>query len=104
MAVVTVYGSGARDPASLKAIDALRAAAEYRRINSLIAVGNGDSIASKYMVGEVPADAILDPQSGLTTTAITSATDCDLGVAYPNGGAMIVADCIINGQTLAAAA
>lgn len=104
MAVVTKYGTGARDPASLQAIDGIFAAAEYRRINSLIAVTNGDSIGSKYMIGELPADALLDPESSLVTTAITSATDNDIGVAYPNGGAMISADCIVNGQTLAAAA
>jgi hypothetical protein len=104
MAVVTVYGSGARDPASLKAIEGINAAAEFRAINSLVAVANGDSIASRYMIGEVPADALLDPQSSVTCTAITSASDCDIGVAYPNGGAVIVADCIVNGQTFAAAA
>ncbi|UPJ43930.1 hypothetical protein IVB40_07625 [Bradyrhizobium sp. 40] len=104
MAVVIGYGSGARDPSSLKAIDGINAAAEVRRINSLIAIANGDSIGSKYMIGEVPADAIIDPLSSIVTTAITSATDNDIGLAYPNGGAMIVADCIVNGQTLAAAA
>lgn len=104
MGVVIGYGTGARDPASLKAIDGINAAAETRTILSLVSIANGDSIASKYMIGEVPADAIIDPQSVLTTTAITSASDCDVGLAYPNGGAMIVADCIVNGQTLASAA
>lgn len=104
MAVVVKYGTGARDPASLQAINGINAAAETRKINSLISVANGDSIASKYMLGEVPADAIFEAQSGITCTAITGATDCDIGLAYPNGGAMIVADCIVNGQTLAAAA
>ncbi|MDN3278785.1 hypothetical protein QWJ07_31300 [Frankia sp. RB7] len=104
MTQVTLYGTGARDPASLKAIDGINAAAEVRRINSLITITNGDSIGSKYMIGEVPADAILDALSSIVTTAITSATDNDIGIAYPNGGAMIVADCIVNGQTLASAA
>jgi hypothetical protein len=103
MAVVTLYGTGARDPSSLAAINALNAAAEVRVINSLITVGSADSIASKYMIGEIPADALLDPNGGLTCTAITSFSDCDVGLAYPNGGAMIVADCIVNGQTLASA-
>jgi hypothetical protein len=102
MAVVTKYGTGARDPASLVAIEALRAAPRAQ-INSLISIANGDSIASKYMIGEVPADAILDPGRALYFDAITGATDCDLGLAYPNGGAMIVADCIVNGQTSTAA-
>lgn len=104
MAVVTLYGTGARDPSSLKAIDGINAAAELRQINSLITITNGDSIASKYMIGEVPADAILDAVDSLITCdAITSASDCDVGLAYPNGGAMIVADCIVNGQTFASA-
>lgn len=103
MAVVTKYGTGARDPASLKAIEAINAAAEIRKIKSLIQVANGDSIASKYMIGEVPADAILDQGSSIYFSAITGASDCDVGVAYPNGGAMIVADCIVNGHTFASA-
>lgn len=104
MAVVVGYGTGGRDPASLKAIDGIFAAAETRQINSLVSIANGDSIASKYLIGEIPSDAILDPSSIMTTTAITGATDCDVGLAYPNGGAMIVADCVVNGQTFAAAA
>jgi hypothetical protein len=103
MAVVTKYGTGARDAASLLAIDGIKAAAELRTINSLISITNGDSIASKFMIGEVPADAILSPGGTLYYDALTGATDCDVGVAYPNGGTMIVADCIVNGQTLAVA-
>ncbi len=104
MAVVTVYGTGARDPASLRAVEAIFAAAELRKIGSNFTITNGDSIGSKYMIGEVPADAVLDEYlSRILTGAVTGATDCDIGVAYPNGGAMIVADCIVNGQTLASA-
>lgn len=104
MAVVTKYGTGARDPASLAAIDAINAAAELRKIGSNITITNGDSIASKYMIAELPADAVLDEyMSRILTGAVTSASDCDIGVAYPNGGAMISADCIVNGQTLASA-
>lgn len=103
MGVVTKYGTGARDPASLKAIDAISAAAEMRKIRSLVAITNGDSIASKYMIGEVPSDAVIEANSLIVTDAITSASDCDVGLAYPNGGAMIVADCIVNGQTFASA-
>jgi hypothetical protein len=86
-----------------KAIDGINAAAEVRKINSLISIANGDSIASKYMIGEVPADAILDP--GRAVTARDHRRDrLRHRLAYPNGGAMIVADCIVNGQTLASAA
>lgn len=103
MAVVTKYGTGARDPASNLAIEGIRAAAVPRVINSLLSITNGDSIASKFMIGEVPADAILNPGGTLVCDAITGATDCDVGLAYPNGGPMILADCIVNGQTLASA-
>jgi len=104
MAVVTGYGTGGRDPASLKAIDGINAAAEVRRINSLISIANGDSIASQYLIGEVPADAILDPLSSIVCSAITGVTTASIGFAYPNGGAMIAANALVNGQTLAAAA
>lgn len=100
MTVVTVYGSGARDPASLKAIDAINAAAEYRNINSFFTITNGDSIASRYMIAEVPADAILDPLSTIFFGAATSVVSADVGVAYPNGGAVILDDCIINGHDI----
>lgn len=103
MVQVTKYGTGARDPASLKAVDGVNAAAEIRKIKSLIQVTNGDSIGSKYMIGEAPADAIFDQFSQIAFSAITSASDCDVGLAYPNGGAMISADCIINGHTFASA-
>lgn len=104
MTVVTKYGTGARDPASLVAIDALRAAAEVRKILSLISITNGDSIASKYMIGEVPADAIISPGSSLVFDALTGATDCDIGFNYPNGGAVILADCVVNGHDMHTAA
>jgi hypothetical protein len=101
MAVVTKYGTGARDPSSLKAIDGINAAAEVRKIRSLIVITNGDSATSKYMIGEAPADAIIDAgNSVITFDALTSVTDADIGVAYPNGGAMIVADCIVNGHDI----
>lgn len=103
MAVVAKYGTGSRDPASLLAINGIFAAAEVRVLVSQIAVTNGDSIASTYRFGEIPADCIIDPNSMLWTAALTSVTDFDIGLRYPNGGAVILADCIVNGQTLASA-
>jgi hypothetical protein len=103
MAVVTKYASGYLDPTAIKHIDAIFRAAERRCINSLVAITNGDSIASKYYIGSLPSNAIIDAGATIDCQAITSASDCDVGVAYPNGGAMIVADCIVNGQTLASA-
>lgn len=104
MAVVTKYGTGGLDPTSLKHLEPVFRAAERRTINSLVVITNGDSIASKYLVGTIPSNAILKPGSTIDCQAITSASDCDLGLAYANGGAMILADCLVNGQTLASAA
>jgi hypothetical protein len=101
--VVAVYGTGSRNPTSLVAIQGIYAAAEMRARVSQIAVTNGDSIASVYRFGEIPADCIIDPNSVLWTAALTGVTDFDVGLRYPNGGAVILADCIVNGQTLASA-
>jgi hypothetical protein len=103
MSVVTKYASGYLDPTAIKHIDAIFRAAESRTINSLIALTNGDSIASKYYIGSVPSNALLSPGGTIDCQAITGASDCDVGLAYPNGGAMIVVDCIVNGQTFASA-
>lgn len=103
MAVVSKYGTGSRDPASLTAIEGIYACAIPRGLISQIAVTNGDSIASIYRFGEIPADAIIDPSSLLWTAALTGVSDFDIGLRYPNGGAVILADCIVNGQTLASA-
>lgn len=100
MAVVTKYGSGARDPASLKAIDGINAAGELRKIYSKVTITNGDSIASKYMLGEAPADAILMPGSLIWYGGVTSVVSADIGVNYPNGGAVILDDCIVNGHDI----
>lgn len=49
-------------------------------------------------------DSSLAPIHGiLKTTAISGATDVDMGVYKTNGGAVISKDCLLNGQTLASA-
>lgn len=49
-------------------------------------------------------DSTLVPIHGvLKTTAISGATDVDLGVYKTNGGAVIDKDCLMDGQTLASA-
>lgn len=103
MGVVAVYGTGSRDPASLSAVAGIYAQAIPRALVSQIAVTNGDSIASTYRFGEIPSDSIIDPNSFLWTAALTGVADFDIGLRYPNGGAVISADCIVNGQTLAIA-
>lgn len=100
MAVVTKYGTGSRDPSSNLAIGGIYAAAEVRMLNSQIAITNGDNITSIYRFGEIPADCIIDPNSVLWYYAATGLTDFDIGLRYPNGGAVIVADCIVNGHDI----
>ena len=102
MAVIAAYGTGARNPSSLTAIDGILAAAEIRQINSVIAFAVGDSTNSTRVVGELPADAILDPLSSYIFGA-TGITDLDVGFAYPNGGAVIDADNLVDGDDVSSA-
>lgn len=79
MAVVTKYGNGYKNPASLLAIDAVFAEGAARRITSKIDITNGDSIASKFYIGSVPSNAIIDPRSSYYYGAVTSVSDFDVG-------------------------
>lgn len=105
MAVVTKYGTGARDPSSLKAIEGVYAAAEGRHIVSQIAVANGDSANSVLYVGELPSSAIVDPDSTIDFTAITGLTSLDLGVYQPigKGGAVVSAACYMSAKDVSSA-
>lgn len=98
--VVAVYGTGSRDPSSLNAIAGIYAQAESRTLVSQIALGSADSIGSIYRFGEIPADCIIDPSSVFWYAAATGVTDFDIGLRYPNGGAVILADCIVNGHDI----
>jgi hypothetical protein len=104
MAVVTKYGTGYPDPTVRAAIDADKAEAHIKAIVSQITITNGDSIGSKFYLGRVPSNAIIDPRSHINTAAITGATDNDIGFFNPNGGAVLDADALVDGVTLAAAA
>lgn len=103
MAVVSKYGTGSRDPSSLLAIQGVYAAAESRTIVSQISITNGDSIASVFRIGEVPFDAILDPSSTYFYEAVAGVTDIDVGFRYPNGGAVIDADNLVDGDDISSA-
>jgi hypothetical protein len=102
MAVVAKYGTGARDPSLNVAIDGIKAAAEYRVINSVITFAVGDSTSSTHVIGELPADAILDPTSRYDYGA-TGITDLDIGFAYPNGGTLIDIDNLVDGDDVSTA-
>lgn len=79
MAVVTKYGSGARDPASLLALDNAVAQGVQRAISSQIAITNGDSAASKFYIGKVPSNALILPDSAYYHEAVAGVTDLDVG-------------------------
>ena len=102
MAVVAKYGTGARDPVSLAAIDGIKAAAERRTIISEITITTGDSTNSTHVIGEIPADAIIDPTSPYYYAA-TGISDLDIGFAYPNGGAVIDIDNLVDGDDVSSA-
>lgn len=98
--VVSIYGTGSRNPSTLYAQAGIYAAAELRALVSQILFGASDSIGSVYRFGEIPADCIINPSSTFWYAAATGVTDFDIGLRYPNGGAVILADCIVNGQDI----
>jgi hypothetical protein len=100
MAVVSKYGTGYRDPTSLKAIDAIQRGAEIRVIKSKATITNGDSSTSKYFLGSVPSNAKPNPGAKLYWGAATSVVSADLGIANPNGGAMILQTALIAAQDI----
>lgn len=92
MAVVTKYGTGYKDPNSQRLVEAIFAEATVKAINSEIKISNGDSAGSKYIVGRLPSDAIIDPFSTYQHTALTGVVDLDIGFA----GGVIAADAADN--------
>jgi hypothetical protein len=102
MAVIEGYGTGYKNPTSPHAIAGVLRAAEVRRINSVIQITTGDSANSIHRVGSAPSDAIIDPRSRYYHEA-TGLTDFDVGIYHPNGGAVISADCLVNGDDVSAA-
>lgn len=103
MAVVTKYGTAARDPAALIGIDAIYAQAEKRAVVSTISIANGDSINSTYRVGQFPSNAIIDPKSVYYYSAITGVSDIDFGFAYQADGALIDIDNLVDGDDVTVA-
>jgi len=63
MAVETRYGSGYRDPTKLDPINSINRCAELRAVNSTVEVGDGDEPGSRYFVGYVPSNGLLDTGS-----------------------------------------
>jgi hypothetical protein len=81
MGVVTKYGTGYKDPAALKAVDAIPAEARLLCFSSIAAIANGDSATSQIFLGRVPSNAIILPFGRLDYSAITGLTSLDIGFA-----------------------
>lgn len=81
MAVVTTYGTGYKNPAAIKAVEAVFAEGAEKKIFSTVLVGSADSIASVYFFGRVPSNAIISPGALLYAPAIAGLTDFSLGFA-----------------------
>lgn len=81
MAVVTKFGRGYKDPASIQLPKPVYAEGRKRGIvTGTIVVTNGDSIGSKHYLGKAPSHVILDPQSTLYHGAITGLTSYHVGL------------------------
>jgi hypothetical protein len=89
MAVVTKYGSGAKDPASDKNQDSIYSGGRLRELASLVTVTNGDSIASIFEFGEIPTNAIIDGGLSMLDNGAATGAAGNLGFYTPKGGAAI---------------
>jgi hypothetical protein len=96
MAVVTLYGQGYQSPTQRVLPEAIYRANPQRPLIAYFPITNGNSAASKLLLGKVPSHAIFLPGGLITHSALTGLTDFDLGFAED-------ADCLADGLTLASA-
>lgn len=102
MAVVTVKSQAMtnRDASPVVINDAAHASAGLRGFVAGTAVASGDSVASKYILGQVPSNAVIHslvliaPDIGTTTTG-----DIGLYQTTANGGAVADVDFFKAGQS-----
>jgi len=79
--------------------------AKLRFIRETVEIAAADDDGSKYRLARIPANAVIK-EATIACDAITGGTDFDLGfydIPSKNSGAVIVKDCLMNGQTLASA-
>jgi len=78
--------------------------ADIKHIRGQVAILAADADTNEFRMARLPSNAVIKDIKVLCD-AITGGTDYDLGVAYPisKGGATIVKDCLMDGQTLATA-
>lgn len=70
-------------------------------IQKVISIASGDDDGSKYLVGEIPGEAIITGLS-VINTAVTSGTDYDIGIA-DQAGTILDADILVDGASMASA-
>lgn len=95
MAVVTVKSQAVtnRDATPLVLNNGRIGGAQKQHMRGIVAIGNGDSATSKYLVGPLPSNALVTsvkisaPDIGTTTTA-----DVGLYKSTKDGGAVVDAD------------
>lgn len=102
-AVVDVYGSGYKTPTSDQSAQRVKGEADYKCINSQITITSGNTALSKYYVGTIPTNAIIDPRAFYDFAAITGVNDFDVGFWRPNGGIEIDGDKLVDGDDISSA-
>lgn|SRR5262245_24042965 len=101
MAIVTGYGTGYKNPASLSAINTRNRGAELRAIVSVVTPTAGDNATSRYFVGTIPSNAIFDPTSQVIS-GVAGFTAADLGFTNAGGGAVLGAALNLNAAAVLA--
>jgi hypothetical protein len=78
--------------------------ADIKHVRAHVGILAADADTNNFRMARLPSNAVIKDIKVLCD-AITGGTDYDLGVAYPTnkGGAVIDADCLMDGQTLATA-
>ena len=109
MAIVDKSGSinnlSSVDTPSSKKAQNVTDGGKVRFLRDTVEIAAADDDGSKYRLARIPANAVIS-SIVIATDAITGGTDFDLGfydTPEVNAGAVIVADALVDGQTLASA-
>lgn len=96
MAVVTVKSQAITNRDSSPAVinDAAHSAAGLRGFIASAAIANGDSVGSKYILGQIPSNAVIHSVLVSTSADIGTTTTADVGIyqTTANGGAVVDVD------------
>jgi len=103
-AVVNTFGNGSVNSTTSQAVRAEFAAAQRRTVNSQVVTANGDSINSIYHIGNIPSDAMIDPDAKVVAGVNGGLTSVSVGISGSGGQAVAagVANCLVNAQNWSA--